>query len=131
MFAFPNMAIDEIKDDVNLIVRFHLRGTMIGIREELEFSMPYSAFFVDHAHHRNRLRIGDDAILHPLEEIRWREILIHELNRAGSCCNFRVVHAAYAHKLVVHLAHALFTRIAAHSVAISCGSLVFGGSTVA
>ena len=31
MFAFPNMAIDEIKDDVNLIVRFHFRSTMIGI----------------------------------------------------------------------------------------------------
>ena len=31
----------------------------------------------------------------------------------------------------MHLAHALFTCIAAHSVAISCGSLVFGGSTVA
>ena len=46
MFAFPNMAIDEIKDDVNLIVRFHFRSTMIGIREELEFSMPFSASYM-------------------------------------------------------------------------------------
>lgn len=80
MFAFPNMTIDEVEDDVNLVVRFHFWGTMIGVRKELQFCVPFSAFFVDHAHHRNRLRIGDDAILHPLKEIRRREILIHELN---------------------------------------------------
>ena len=42
MFALPNMAIDEIEDDVNLIVRFHFRGTMIGVREEFQFCVHFS-----------------------------------------------------------------------------------------
>lgn len=49
MLPLPNMAIYEIENKVDLFIRFHFRSTMIGIREELEFSMPFSAFFVDHS----------------------------------------------------------------------------------
>lgn len=44
MFAFPNMAIDEIKDDVNLIVRFHFRGTMIAFGKSLSSACPTPHF---------------------------------------------------------------------------------------
>lgn len=85
MLPLPNMAIYEIENKVDLFICFHFYSAMIGIREKLQLRMPFSAFFVDHAHHGNRLRVGNDPVLHSLEEIRWREIPIHEFDRAGRC----------------------------------------------
>lgn len=45
MLPLPNMAIYEIENKVDLFIRFHFRSTMIGIREELEFSMPLLRIF--------------------------------------------------------------------------------------
>ena len=131
MFARPNVLVDEIEDKVYLFIGFHLFGTVIGVGEQLQLRMTFAAGFVDHANHRNRLRVGNDAVLHALQEIGRREVFVHELDRACCCGNFRVVDAAYAHKLVVHFAHALFAGIATGSVAVSRGSLIFGRGAIA